>query len=365
MPDLEIVQQATGRLLSPRATRPEIIQAISRLHQTFAEITGVYANVGQAELDRESYLPQGMAVSPYLAAKCLVEVYRTRQYLLAVHAAIQEARRRFPGQSIHVLYAGCGPYATLALPMMTQFPAGSLRFTLLDIHPQSVVAVRKLVETWQLEEYVQAIVQADAITYSAPATYRPHLLVMELLQGALARESQVAATFHLVPQLRPGGLLVPKSVAVDACLANCDAENFATLVRRDADGFPVAHQEAIGQRIPLGHLLTLTQAFVKQFQNGMGPGHLPEALPAGTITIPPYPAGWEQFMLVTTINLFGSLVLANYESEVCHPVILYALNGVTPGTRLDFSYGLGRNPGFRWETREAENGPAPDYTNRI
>ncbi len=348
-----MIREATGRLLSQTATRPEIIQAIAQLHDTLADITGVRGDVRQAELDVETYLPQGMAVSPYLAAKCLVEVYRTRQYLQAVHAAIQEARRRFAPEPIHVLYAGCGPYATLAIPLMTQFPAGSVMFTLLDIHTQSIQAVRRLVETLSLAGYVQDIVQADATMYRAPAGQRPHVLVMELLQGALVREPQVAATFNLAPQLRPGGILVPERVTVDACLADREAENFATLVRRDATGFPVDHQEAISRRIPLGRLLALHLAAVKQHQNSRGPGHLPAALPARTITVPPYPAGSDQFMLLTTVKIFGPFRLANYESEVCHPVILYALNGVPPGSRITFTYTLEQNPGLRWKTSHA------------
>lgn len=346
-----MLRSATDRLLDPQSSRSVVRAAILELHTVFAAITGIRGDSTQPQFDEESWLGQGYAVSPYVAARCLVEVFRTQQFVRGAYAAIQVARRRFPEQRLHILYPGCGPYATLILPLATQFSPADFQVTLVDVHEPSVTAVRQLVETLGLDDFIHDIVQADAMTYSPPADQPFHMLVLEVMQGALAREPQVALTLRFLPRLVPGGLLVPGRITVDACLTSRDREDFGTLIRRDPDGFPVDHSDLTRARIPLGQLIAL------QAGSGWTLAHEQpcegDTLPPVTIQVPPRPPEIDQFMLLTRVEVHPPFTIAEYQSDVSHPVILPELNGIASGSEVTFAYTFGRKPGFRYQVRPA------------
>src|SRR5262249_33054812 len=93
-------------------------QAITdQLYEWFSEVVKLDPSVSS----EDTPLPNGIALSPTLAGACLKDPVRVSIFLRGIHAAIREAQRRFPGQRIEILYAGTGPFAPLAIPLMTRF----------------------------------------------------------------------------------------------------------------------------------------------------------------------------------------------------------------------------------------------------
>jgi hypothetical protein len=264
-------------------------------------------------------------------------------------AAIVEARRRFPGSAIEILYAGCGPLAPLAIPLMTQFPPAQVQFTLLDIHAQSLKRVQRVVDLLELTEYVREYVRADAAAYTHP---RPlHVVVTETMQRALTREPQVAITVNLAPQLCPGGIFVPERVAIDAYFSDARRE----FMRSDSANHDTSSAEPNGQaRIELGRVFELTAETAVQV-SPLDVAHRSVFLPAAAIEFPDELAAKLTLALSTTITVFGTIVLEEYESGLTQPQWFHDFKGDDAGNTIEFQYRFQNNPGFTWRAYKARD----------
>ena len=220
-------------ILSSTATAQEQQAALAKFSGLCSRIGGVYPDPCFDAWSGDSLLNNGVAISPQAAAHCVADCRRSVVYIRGLYAAICAAQARFataiaapddPVSSssipLRILYAGCGPYATLLLPLLHRFVPGTLQLVLLDIHEESLNSVQQLVNSAGYAEHDLSLVRADASTY-----YRPqplHLIVVETMQKALEQEPQVPITRQLAPQLVEGGLLVPQSIEVSLLLQRND-----------------------------------------------------------------------------------------------------------------------------------------------
>lgn len=238
-------------------------------------------------------LPSGLALSPADAAACTLDARRTEVFLCALRDAIAAA----PRKPAEVVYAGTGPFAPLAIPLMTQLAPGDARFTLIDIHPGSVQSVKNIVATLDLGNFVRDVIAADATTYRHG---RPiDVGIAEVMQRALTVEPQVAIMRNLRAQLADGGVVIPQRVTIDLVV-----DTFTATVFDTTDDAP------------------------------------------RTITFPKV-AGAARAMYFTTIHAYDRHVLRAYESGLTHPVIVWDLSP-RKGDRVTFRYETGPKPGLRW-----------------
>lgn len=277
-------------------------------------------------------LASGKAISPNDAATCIRDFLRTARFLQGLEAAILEAQKRFPNTPISILYAGCGPFAPLALAMTARFSAEEIHFTLIDIHQQSLDNAQHLFEQLELSDYLANSRCCDATTYEHPADEPLHIIVTETMQRALDHEPQVAITRQLVPQLCIGGILVPQNICVEAVLCDLSKEfDFQTT------GNPLALSDA-KNRLPLGNLMALN---IETATSG--------ALLEKTCVQVPQTLDFKgDCMLFTTITVFGDIKLEAYESGITYPMALYEFGKLSGGERLAFQYAIGEKPGFQY-----------------
>ncbi|MCX2982819.1 hypothetical protein EYC98_18305 [Halieaceae bacterium IMCC14734] len=216
-------------ILSSTATALEQQAALVEFTDLCTSIGGVQPDVCFDAWSGDSLLNSGVAISPQAAAHCVADVRRTVVYIRGLYAAICAAQIRFATAKtaldteassapipLRILYAGCGPYATLLLPLLHRFAPGTLQMVLLDIHEESLNSVQQLIASAGYAEHDLSLVRADACHYQHPDPL--HLIVVETMQKALEQEPQVPITRQLAPQLVGEGVLVPQSIDVSLVL---------------------------------------------------------------------------------------------------------------------------------------------------
>jgi hypothetical protein len=322
--------------------------AMAFLYRLFRDVTGLHKNTADPRDCSAISLPAGSAISPLDAGRCLLDLRRTIIYLRGVYDAIREAQQRFPKEVIHVLYAGCGPFAPLCLPLLPLLTGQAVRFTLLDAHARAIESVKAIVAALQLEgENVDCLV-CDATCYRNP-DHRPlHVVVSETMQQALEKEPQVAILMHTAFQLAAGGLMVPERIAVDAVLTD---------LARELGGNSVVPKPWSG-RIPLGRILDLDRERACAWAAAGVSSHLPPA----RIALPSVVAAQYSLALATTIRTFGAHVLQEYESGLTYPLMV---NGWHAGEEVEFIYRLGKKPGFHLERTRHQGGETSPAAARI
>lgn len=301
-------------ILSEKSTYPSIKNSLDFLHHDFSGKTGIYA--GDLTFEKGTNTKNGWVVSPVMAAHCLIDLERTRRFLKGIHKAIEDYLKK--NKQIRILYAGCGPYATLLTPFTTLYTPEQLRFTFLEINEESVVAVKRLYETCDLISFLDDIILADATSSDIQFENPFHIIISETMQMALRKECQVPITRNLVKFLTPDGTFIPERISLDVYLTG----SLDPLKPRDQK------KEYVGT------------AYELDFRNVPEPNH------KTVITVPS--SELVHLQLFTEIYLYGGEKLTLRQSSLTQPLTLDRLkNKRSPA--IQFTYTEGPRPELVFE----------------
>jgi hypothetical protein len=165
--------------------------------------------------DNEKYVKGGQALSTYHAAVCTDDYMRTCYFLKGIYKAVIKLISDFPEKKINILYAGCGPFATLLLPLLPLLKANTVEAIILDINSSSLQSVKKLISILQLEDYSLTLIETDATAYQKPKGWDIDLFISETMHYGLTAEPQVAITKNFIPQLTPHTIFIPEQIHID------------------------------------------------------------------------------------------------------------------------------------------------------
>lgn len=155
----------------------------------------------------------GKAIGTFWAAFCARQVIRTQRFCRGLYHAITDVLSTRPNRPVHVVYAGTGPFATLALPVMLQFTPREVQFTLLEINPESFNKLKTVLRTFDVEDYVKHMELCDAITWQAPDK-EVDIVISETMERALGSEPQISIMLNMVKQLNPEVIYIPEDITV-------------------------------------------------------------------------------------------------------------------------------------------------------
>lgn len=288
-------------------------QSVDGLYQIFKTITGIdISNLNEEDI----YLPSGKAISPSGAAHCLLEMKRTTIFLRGIKKAI-DYKVKSTNKLVRILYAGCGPYATLITPLLHYYSTDKIRITLLDINSVSLAAAEKLLKELGLESYVEQFILDDATTYKVALPY--DIVISETMQSGLKKEPQVAIAQNLIPQCSEDTIFIPEKIRIDAFLRK----------RGIWDGEQLL--EAGGEISYLCELFTVSKE------------NLDSSVFRKIVNLPQTHNKPYDLFLHTTINVFGDEVLGLNDCSLNLPLKYYEIRDGYPSL-IEFWYNQSSKP---------------------
>lgn len=330
-------------LLDEASSPKQLRAALNAFSQLCSDVGGVVPDPSFDAWADDSLLNDGVAISPEAAAHCVSDTQRTVVFIRAAYAAITAAKQRFANGPIEVLYAGCGPFATLLLPLLANFRPGELVVHLLDIHQRSLDSVALLTRHFDLEGHRISYVKDDACHYQHSSNL--HVIIAETMQKSLEQEPQFAVTANLAPQLHARGIFIPQKIEVSLCLAKLEDERSA--VQR-GDALDSNALQATGERHALDTVLCLTpeQAVTLKQQACQNSHGLLELNPIH-VTLPAI-TNLNTFdaVLFTRIQAFEQHRLLDYESEITLPLRCSEFTPLKAGEQYKVCLQIGSYPKF-------------------
>ena len=329
---LEVLTKLTQAILDPS------IPAYTLREEVLA-LTGILESVGDSAVCHatdlaygETNTGQGKAISPAAARLCADDYVRTVQFLRGVNQAIVDLLA--VRQTVNVVYAGCGPLALLAVPLMTQFKQDQAQFTLLDIHTASIDSVMKILASFNFNDHVHRCEVTDALNFHIDKKYMPDVFVIELMQACLEVEPQVAVMRHFFSQA-PEATFIPQKVGVFLRRVDINQE-FATHSENE--------RTVAKNRTCLGDIFVLDKTAMRNWQSLSG-----DTLPGNTIILEHEPdvAQTLETMLFTQITVYGEFQLDWYDSGLTSPRVFSV--PINNATQVSCSYRLGSRPGLEFD----------------
>lgn len=143
--ELDELRALTREILAPAKTLADLIPQAEALRDWFERQAHFRIDPAKDIGEGQTRLAGGLAISPALAAMCAREPLRTLAFIRGLAEAIGDAMCH--ARPVRVLYAGCGPHALLAVPLMTVFSREQAVISLLDIHQDCLDSARALIDS--------------------------------------------------------------------------------------------------------------------------------------------------------------------------------------------------------------------------
>jgi hypothetical protein len=324
----------TEMILMEEENYGQMKKAADDLYDLLVEVSGMQEDEELVRAD--CFLPKGKAIGTVWAGRCVKEFYRTKQFLKGTWEAIKKVQETFQNQTIHILYAGPGPFGTLLIPLTTLFTDEKIKITFLEINAESIKCLKNVIQTFEAESYVEEIIQCDATEYQAPEHKPIHMIVTETMQNALKKEPQVAITQNLVPQMLEGGILIPQTISVKAVLMDEKRNMERTLGEEGAvEDFYYL----------LGEVLELSQDTIRQSYKDK------KSFPNVEVDIPTdLEKRFNRISLFTDIQVFEEAYLTYVQCSLNMPLTVKKIDPLAnPIKKVGFQYVINETPGFVYQ----------------
>jgi hypothetical protein len=338
-PRLTILAKTILNTLSSSAQKQRALDNFVELCSHAGQIT---PNPSFDAFAQDAYLAQGLAINPEAAAQCVKDYRRSVVFIQGVHEALQILLKQNPNGSINILYAGCGPYATQLLPLLSLLDHRCFTITLLDIHISSLNCVKTLISSFGLDMFSINYVHADATTFQHTSKF--DLILSEVMQKALEQEPQVSVTANLAPQLTAQGFFIPERIDIELALIDLVKEHksYEELGFVDSN-----YQLKIKSRKSIANIFSLTSGNANAFVSSAVTRVNTRAIKLSNVTFPSDFSNYNDVVLFTRIKVFNHHCLCDYECDLTLPRRLNDLD-IQSSKTFEVNYILGNYPKFEF-----------------
>lgn len=322
-------------LLKDEIDFPELTEAIAAYKKLLLEISEI--DLEASENRKDIHFSNGKALGTTWAVYCIDDIIRTKRFVRGLHKAIEHLKKSRP-KPIHILYAGCGPFATLALPIMVKYSEQDVRFTLIDINDQSIKMVKIVLSCFGLDRFLQEVVQEDLTQYIIPDSSNVDIILSETMQRSLEREQQVPIMFNLASQVGEHTLLIPEKIELSLGLIRMD-------IQKLQESYNYFHNQT-----KLLKIFELSkEEIVKQQRPGLDLSAM--VFPEKTMHIPRTMLDrYQQLAVFTDIQVFGEEKIGFNESGLTFPLILESLaHMVNHEIQVKIRYKVDKDPGIQYD----------------
>lgn len=320
----EILARITDQLFDPAAGYGTLREVCNGLQDFFHTLTGYQF----PEFSRQEHIStrEGQAVDTRTASLCINDFLRTQRFIAALNEAIADCRRKNPGSPVTVLYAGTGPFATLATPLITRWRPEELQLIAVEVNPASLNLLEKTIKALDMQPYMAALLPADACQLVLPGSLTPDILLSETMKPALEKEPQAALVRHMLPQCKPAAIMIPEAITISVAL----------------HGLLALHPDRLSG---LGEIWRLDANWVRGLAGPVSGALCWEEEREVDLPVP-WPEELPNISLLTDMELYGRYRLGLNESSLTVTHKLGVREEWKDVRKVRFRYRFGINPGF-------------------
>lgn len=290
--------------------------------------------------NNEIVVQGGIALSSSGAADCVDDYLRTIHFIKGIYKAINNLDALFSYRKINILYAGCGPYATLILPLLPLLNKERINAVLIDINKSSIESVQNIISKIGLEDYNLHTIETDATTYIIPKDFVVDLAVSETMHYALTREPQVAISRNIMKQIPENAIFIPQEIKINLAFTFF---NYEPSLKIDINGIKgYKNMQPYIYNVFVDRLLTINKEHFLGENND-------SKFETNYYSLPDNFSNHPDVCLFTEIKIFEDIELKTAESYITNPYCVVSMYGIKDYSEIQFVYDFSEIP--KWTYR--------------
>ena len=325
---IEEIRQQIINVLFEDNTCEQVQHTLQRIYFLLESMLSVFDD------GKDGRASTGICITPATAASCLLSYRRTFAYWQALKLALEGFP---PEQEIKLVYPGCGPFATLVLPVLFAVFPRRLNITFIDYHQSALDSLQQRILAIGNPHIKCQFICGDATGWQPNTGI--DILILECMLKGLDDEGQVSLVNHFSPFLNPQTCLIPQEIEVKANWIDMPAELSYCQAQCDNGKLPEAKQLR-QYRVAIGDVFKLDKTTYQKVRGNQ--------IACSELNWVERPDSHYHFALTMRLRLLADIWLEEYADGITSPFLpkIQQADDKCAKSNLSGYYHTGLHPGF-------------------